>query len=323
MADHSGDDTSRGNYGRNHGEWNGPGGSTWLTLAVGHRKNGKDRMNNKATERIYQALLLAVIMVLTGLAAGCAQTARLYAPMQPDGWKAQPIAIGCRFAPDADLDPATGTPVGDEGYYIYILNEAANWDYSDSASLLFSIWQRPWAHSWLILESPRDRLEFGHTGDFGQTKPRYHDGVFQKIRGGDPDPIAYLWQMTSDGQLQIGKPNRPPTFVWRMPITERRYQLIYNYVMNRTYDQFGVRANNCTDLAKDTAALAGINLIHRIRLTLPPEAKVWGRARRVWTDPQYRILEYSTPDVLETDLRQLARLGIGSDVTEWYLNLTP
>jgi hypothetical protein len=93
--------------------------------------------------------------------------------------------------------------------------------------------------------------------------------------------------------------------------------------MNRTYDQFGVRANNCTDLAKDTAALAGINLIHRIRLTMPPEAKVWGRARRVWTDPQYRILEYSTPDVLETDLRQLARLGIGSDVTEWYLNLTP
>ena len=63
---------------------------------------------------------------------------RLYAPMQPDGWSAQPIAIMCRFAPDADLDPATGTPVGDEGYYLYILNEAANWDYSDCdvASLL-------------------------------------------------------------------------------------------------------------------------------------------------------------------------------------------
>ena len=107
---------------------------------------------------------------------------------------AQPISIECRFAPDADLDPATGTPVGDEGYYLYILNEAANWDYSITKSLLFSIWQRPWAHSWLILESPRDRLEFGHTGDLGQAKPRYHDGVFQRIRDGDPNPIAYLWQ---------------------------------------------------------------------------------------------------------------------------------
>ena len=60
-----------------------------------------------------------------------------------------------RFAADADLDPATGIPVGDEGYYLYLLNEAANWDYSTTKSLLFSIWQRPWGHSWLILESPQ------------------------------------------------------------------------------------------------------------------------------------------------------------------------
>jgi len=279
-------------------------------------------MNSKATERVYRARLLVVMIFLTGVAAGCAhQTPRLYAPMQPDGWSAQPIAIMCRFAPDADLDPATGTPVGDEGYYLYILNEAANWDYSDGTSLVFSIWQRPWGHSWLILESPQDRLEFGHTGDLGQAKLRYHEGVFQRIRDGDPNPIGYLWQTMSDGQFQIGKPNRPPSFVWRMPITRRRYQLIYEYVMHRKYDQFGVRTNNCTDMVIETAALAGINLIHRIRLTLPPETKLWGRTLRVWTDPQYRILEYSTPDVLEADLRQLARLGIGSDATEWYLAL--
>jgi len=279
-------------------------------------------MNSKVTERVNRARLLVVMILLTGVAAGCAhQTPRLYAPTQPDGWSAQPIAIVCRFAPDADLDPATGTPVGDEGYYLSILNEAANWDYGDATSLVFSIWQRPWGHSWLILESSEDRLEFGHTGDLGQTKPRYHEGVFQRIRDGDPNPIAYLWQTRSDGQFQIGKPNRPPSFVWRMPITRRRYQLIYEYVMQRKYDQFGVRTNNCTDMVIETAALAGINLIHRIRLTLPPETKFWGRTLRVWTDPQYRILEYSTPDVLDADLRQLARLGIGSDATEWYLAL--
>jgi len=279
-------------------------------------------MNSKATQQVYRARLLIVIIVLAGVAAGCAhQTPRLFAPMQPDGWSVQPIVIVCRFAPDADLDPANRTPVGDEGYYLYILNEAANWDYSDTKSLLLSIRQRPWAHSWLILESPQDRLECGHTGDFGLTKPRFHDGVFQGIRDGVPNPISYLWQTMADGQFQIGKPNRPPTFVWRMPITKRRYQLIYEYVMQRKYDQFGVRTNNCTDMVIETAALAGINLIHRIRLTLPPETKFWGRTLRVWTDPQYRILEYSTPDVLEADLRQLARLGIGSDVTEWYLTL--
>ncbi len=279
-------------------------------------------MNRKAAELKYRVRLLEMIRWLAGVMARCArQTPKIYAPMQPDGWSAQPIPIVRRFAPDADLDPTTGTPVGDEGYYFYILNEAANWDHSNPKSILFSIWQRPWAHSWLILESPQDRLECGHTGDFGQTRPRYHEGVFQKIQDGDPNPIAYLWQTMSDGQFQIGKPNRPPSFVWRMPITRRRYQLIYEYVMQRKYDQFGARTNNCTDMVIETAALAGINLIHRIRLTLPPESKVWGRMRRVWTDPQYRILEYGTPEVLEADLRQLARLGIGSDATKWYLSL--
>ena len=279
-------------------------------------------MSRKTAGRGYQSCLLAVMRWLAGIAVRCARrTPKLFAPMQPDGWSVQPISIMCRFAPDADLDPATGTPVGDEGYYLYILNEAANWDYSTTKSLLFSIWQRPWGHSWLILESPRDHQEFGHTGDLGHSKPRFHAGVFQGIREGNPNAIAYLWQMMSDGQFQTGKPNRPPSFVWRMPITRCRYQLMQEYVMERKYDQFGVRSNNCTDMVIEVAALAGINLIHRIRLTLPPETKVWGRTARVWTDPQYRVLEYSTPDVLEADLRQLARFGIGSDVTEWYLAL--
>jgi len=65
---------------------------------------------------------------------------------------------------------------------------------------------------------------------------------FQKIREGDPNPIAYLWQTMSDGQLQVGQPNRPPSFVWRMPITRQRYQRIQDHVRQRKYDQFGIRS---------------------------------------------------------------------------------
>ena len=276
-------------------------------------------MISTVTKRIYRACLLVVLLLLAVVGAGCSHT--LHAPLQPDGWSAQPIGVMSRFAPDADLDPATVTPVGDEGYYLYVLNESAGWDFSDAVSLVFAIWMRPWAHSWLMLESPGERLEFGHTGDFGLAVPRYHEGVMQLGRSGDPNPVAYLWRTMSDGQLQIGKPNRPPTFVWRMPITRSRYKLIHEYMSQRTYDQFGVRSNNCTDMATEAAKLAGINLIHRIRLTAPQDVKFLGRTLRVWTDPQYRIVEFSTPEVLEADLRQLSQLGIGSDVTEWYLAL--
>jgi len=279
-------------------------------------------MNSKANERVSRVHLLVVMILLAGVAAGCAhQTPRLYAPMQPDGWKAQPIYIVCRFAPDADLDPATGTPVGDEGYYFHILSEAANWDHSDTTSLLFSIWRHPRTHSWIILESPRDRLEFGHTGNFGETQPRYLEGVHQRIRDNHPNPIAYLWETMSDGQFQIGKPSRPPTFVWRMPITKRRYQTIYEYVMERNYDQFSLRDNNCVDMVTDAAALAGINLVHRIRLTLPPEKKILGRTLHAWTDPNTAYWSTARPTFWKRICRQLAQLGIGSDVTEWYLAL--
>lgn len=276
-------------------------------------------MKRTSIIRRYRSFLLVVMTLLGGGVSGC--TSQIATPMQADGWSVQPIVSASRFNPDADLDSATGVPVGDKGYYLYILSEAANWDFSAASSLVFSIWRRPWAHSWIILESPQTSLEFGHTGDFGVVTPRYHEGVIKQGRAGDPNPIAYLWQTMADGEFQAGKPNRPPSFVWRMPISQGHHQLIQEYVNQRTYNTFGLRNNNCTDMVATTASLAGINLTHRIRLTLPPETKFLGQTLRVWTDPIYRILEFSTPEVLEMELRQLATMGIGSDVTEWYLAL--
>ncbi|MGC2063105.1 MAG: hypothetical protein WA610_09005 [Thermodesulfovibrionales bacterium] len=264
---------------------------------------------------------LLLLMTVIGL-AGCVHQSIVHAPMQPDGWSAQPLSIACRFAPDADLDSSTGTPVGDEGYYLYILTDSAgNRDYSTPLSVAFSFRKNPGGHSWIILESPQNRLEYGHNGNFGLEKPHYLDGVYQRFRDNHPNPIAYLWEAMDDGRLETGRADHTPTFVWRMPITKRRYELIYEYAMQRTYDQFNLRDNNCTDMVTDAAALAGIHLIHRLRLTIPQEPKILGRTLHMWTDPKYRILEFSTPDVLQMDLRQLAQLGIGSDVTEWYPGL--
>jgi hypothetical protein len=169
-----------------------------------------------------------------------------------------------------------------------------------------------------MLESPGDRLECGLNGNFGLEKPKYDDGVGQKMRDGDPDPISYLWETMSDGRLEIHHGERRPTYVWRMPITRLRHQQIHQYVAQWKFDQIGLQTNNCVDFVVGAAEVAGVSLIHRVRLTLPREARVLGRTLRTWTDPRYRILEYGTPDVLEVDLRHLARFGIGTDVTEWY-----
>lgn len=252
--------------------------------------------------------------------AGCAHLEpKLYAPLQPDGWSAQPVAIARRFTPDAELDPATRKPVGDEGYYFYILTRSAAWDYRDIESYFLSHWRQQWGHCWLILESPGHRLECGVTGNFGRERPTYGDVVVQKLWAGDPNPISYLWETMSDGQVEIGNGGRTPTFVWRMPITRQRHAQINGYLMQRKNNQIDVMTSNCVDMVTEAAGCAGIQFIHRIRLTLPSETKILWKTLRLWTAPEYRILEYSTPDMLEVDLRHLAGFGIGCDVTQWYL----
>ena len=140
-----------------------------------------------------------------------------HAPVQPDGWSAQPIVVVRRFAPDADLDPAAATPVGDEGYFLYVLTEAAKWDFSDATSF-FLLNLAASVGAWLDHpgKSPESSGIRPHR-DLGLEKPRYHGGVMQRVLDGDRNPIAYLWQTMSDGQLQIGKPNRPPrsSGAWR------------------------------------------------------------------------------------------------------------
>ena len=212
--------------------------------------------------KAHTRLLLLLLLTTAIGVAGCVHQTRFHAPMQPDGWSAQPLSIACRFAPDADLDLATGTPVGDEGYYLYILTDiTGNWDYSSTLSFVFSFEKNPGGHSWIILESPQNRTEYGHNGNFGLEKLRYQEGVHQRFRDNHPNPLGYLWEVMDDGRLEIGRPDRTPTFVWRMPITKPRYQSIHDYLMQRQYDRFGVRTNNCVDMVTDAAALAGINLI--------------------------------------------------------------
>lgn len=285
--------------------------------------NHKSQFTSSASRRDHVRLLI-VLLLCACVTAGCAgPDAALFSPTRADGWSAQPIAVNHRFTPDATLDPTTATPVGDEGYYLHVLTSANDWDFRDSQSFIVSFIKHPAGHTWLILESPEQRLEFGHSGNYGVTQPRYHEGVIQRLRDADPNPIAYLWRTMPDGQFEVGNPGHEPTFVWRMPITRHAYQRINEYIMSRKYDQFSLSTYNCGELVTEAAALAGINLTSVIRLTFPPRGQVQGHNLLVWTDPQYRVFEIRSMDVLEADLRHLARLSIGSDATAEYLASKP
>ncbi len=264
-----------------------------------------------------------LVIVLSFSLSGCTrEIPTLVSAMQADGWSAQPVMINHRFTSDAQLNTA-GIPAGDEGYHLHVLTCANYWDYTNTQTFIKSFVKRPLGHAWLILEGPQSRLECGHSGNYGDLMPRYHEGVIQRIRDGDPDPIAYLWQTMNDGQFESGNPGYDPTYAWRLPITSAAHDRIHDYIMKREYQRFSLSTYNCGEMVTQAAALAGINLGSQTRITFPNHGTVHGHHLRVWTDPKYGSFEIRSIDVLELDLRHLTRMGVGSDVTAAYLAARP
>lgn len=262
---------------------------------------------------------MIILLMATAMLSGCArEITTLYATTQNDGWGAQPIAVNHRFTADATRDPVSGIPVGEEGYFLHVLTSANYWDYGDAVAFVYSFVKHPWGHTWLILEGPQSRLECGHCGNYGVMQPRYHDGVIQKIKDGDPNPIAYLWETMEDGQFELGNPGYDPTYAWRLPITKQAHARIHQYILSREYKKFSLSAHNCGEMVTEAASLAGVNLSSQVRITFPDQGDIQGHHLRVWTDPQYGAFVLRSMDLLELDLRHLARLGIGTDATAIY-----
>jgi hypothetical protein len=283
--------------------------------------NSQSHTDRAQTPRTHRLIPLLAIMLITaaGALTGCArQSPTLFAAPQADGWSATPMAINNRFTEHAALAPDSGTPIGDEGYSLTILTVANDWNYRDSHSFFRSFVKHPHGHAWLILESPHERIEGGHAGNYGEKKPRYHEGVIQHIKDGDPNPITYIWKTLDDGQFESGNPGYDPTFAWRLPLTQAGYHRIHDYIMNRDYTRFCLRTHNCGEMVTQAASLAGVNLASVIRITLPATNELHGHTLRLWTDPKYSTFDVRSFDVLELDLRTLAKLGIGRDATADY-----
>jgi len=230
--------------------------------------------------------------------------------------------------PDAaDVEPGSGRLKGDAGYRLYVLTDAVGLDFTSPERFLETLHKHPngrkddhtVGHCWLILARPGGLMECGHTGEFGIVRPTYYRGISRRVRDGEPDPISYLWEAMPDGQFHRGPGIHKPTFVLRLPITRARHEAIYAYIDGYEYGSFRLTDHACTDFVAGAAALAGVNLAHRVRLTIPEEVTLRGRRVRLRTGKKYETISVSSPDLLEADLRRLAAEGVGEDATRWYL----
>jgi hypothetical protein len=247
----------------------------------------------------------------------------------PPEWEQEKDWATRLVTPTARLDGydrPSPDPEPGEAYNLFIAVDSVGISFESAETFLDTLWKHPRGnkkeggvgHAWVMLETPTDFMEFGHTGEYGVMRPTYYDGFMKKVHEGDPNPASYFFESLPDGRYHEGSSGHEPTYVVRIPIDAAAYTRIRSFMDGYDFETFSLSDNLCTDFAAGAAAEAGIHLTHRIELELPRNAWFHGRKIPMWTDPEYSRVVVAAPDLLEEDLRALVAEGVADDVTEWY-----
>lgn len=217
--------------------------------------------------------------------------------------------------------------------FLVLLVDAPGFDTTNAQTLLKSMAKHPrtWnkdssvGHAWIFIHgrSPEGcfYVEGGHSGELGICQPRYVEGVMCNFEEGDPNPISYLWCAQQDGFFQKGAGGHRPTFAIKINITNKQREAILEYIRadHYNYSHYSITANQCCTYAVQAAQIAGLSLEHEVSVEIPEQIKLGKSRCRLWEDPEYSQLCFSSPDRLEASMRRAVKEGYAEDALAWYL----
>lgn len=171
-------------------------------------------------------------------------------------------------------------------------------------------------HAWVTLRGEIDGqvidLTLGHSGERGAVNRPYFQGVMDLVEKGDPNPVAYLFSTLTDGFPQMGSGGHVPTFAAKCDITTQQLRSILRFIhpTRYPYAQYGLTTRQCASLVTQIAALLGFSFADKVSVPIPPTFTYGGLWKmRLWSDPRYRTITFSSPDKIEVALRELVRSG--------------
>lgn len=237
--------------------------------------------------------------------------------------------------------------LGEEDFSIVFLVDARHLDYRNSSALLKSLAKNPQSrkkgqnvgHAWVYLEGVKDGkkivLEGGHTGEWGGSIPRYFEGVSNYLHYGvlDPkkegrkkrlekNPIKYLWASLYDGEFQKGSGGHQPTFAAKCCLTQEQFEKILMFMDSKHYfyEDYALTRNQCSSFLAKIAALMDLELEHEVTVDIEPVVFLFGKKYRLWEDPIYSKITFSSPDILEKSLYKMVLDGKAEPALRWYKN---
>jgi hypothetical protein len=267
---------------------------------------------SRSSASVRSGALFLLIFVIAAWSTGCL-VLRPHSPFE----LAEGLSARVLRTPQADVERGMARR-GDAGYNLYLLTVSIGLDVAAGRIHLRAPEEGGnrqkltiTGHSWLVLESPQQRIECGHTA----RERGWLGGVQRLSRQGDPNPISFLWKDLRIGQRHGRAFFVRPTFVLCLRLTVGQHADISKFIATYDFLKFNVIGHECTDFVAGAARLAGVEVDYNMSVAIPPTIRLFGRTYRMWTTGSYSELVIACPDVLEACLRRLAKQNVGEDVT--------
>ena len=230
-------------------------------------------------------------------------------------------------------------------HFLVLLVHASGLEYQNHASLLRSLYKRSQlkggflGHSWVLLsgiENGHRRVVEAGLSPKGEGSIQFFRGVLDLAEYGyvnpteeqkrhprhEPDPISCLWREQGNGHLQpASEAGVRPTYAAKVDLDPEQYRRIKAQLDPDlpSHKSFQLTGRQCSSFLVELAALAGISLKHQVTIPVPREVQVNGQPVRLWTDPRYSSITFSSPDVVQEELKRLVASGRAEDALPWYL----
>lgn len=220
----------------------------------------------------------------------------------------------------------------EDEYFLIILVDARHLDYTQTEKFLHSVAKHPSdgsktrdvGHAWIYLQGRWQGqllvIEGGHSGEREEHPPRYFDGIMNYHEAGYANPVEYLWTMREDGFFQKGSGGHRPTFAAKVTLTQEQFCRILRFIHPRHYPyrDYSLIGPQCSSFVTQVADLAGLHLSSYVTMYVAPRVCYEGRVIRLWQDPHYATMTFSTPDVIERSLMRAVREGRAEYALDWY-----
>lgn len=220
-------------------------------------------------------------------------------------------------------------------YFLVILVEARHLDYTNPRGFFKTLAKHPSdgskngdvGHAWIYLQGILNGdvvcLEGGHSGELGYLQPRYVEGVFLRYEQGVENPISYLWESQCDGFFQRGPGRHYPTFAAKVDLTENQFRRILKFVECYDFSDYAITGNQCSSFAAQVGALAGVYLDCEVTMHVDSHLHLGQQKVKLWNDPVYSQITFSTPDILEKSLMKAVNEGKAYCALDWYKKTHP